>query len=59
MEPGRIVLNKFRRRAIGGFMQHGISLVRLRPATEPIKDVHDALITADNAHINDVQTTIL
>jgi hypothetical protein len=34
------------RRDIGGVSQYGISLVRLRQANEPIKDVHDALISA-------------
>jgi hypothetical protein len=39
-------------------MQYGISLARLRQANEPINDVHDALITADHAHRNDVHTAI-
>jgi hypothetical protein len=40
-------------------MQYGISLARLRQANEPINDVHDAIITADHAHVNDVQATML
>jgi hypothetical protein len=59
IEPGRIELNEFGRRAICGAMLYGKSLTRLRQANEPINDVRDASITADHARVHDIHPAML